>query len=85
MAGFEPADNFERELALGILQNRDQKELYKENFEEVELMIRKTTSDRSVSRMISQDDTVNDLPIIQLTSAMRKNRKATKGKWSIGF
>ena len=49
MAGFEPADNFERELALGILQHHHQKERYKETEQQVELVIRKTANDRSVS------------------------------------
>ena len=49
MAGFEPADKFEWELALGILQHRDKKERYKESVQQVELMISKTANDRSVS------------------------------------
>ena len=80
MADFEPANNFEWELALGILQHRDHKERYKESAQEVELVIEKPENDRSVSRMISQDNTVDDPPIIQLTSAMREKRKAAKGK-----
>ena len=35
MADFEPANNFEWELALGILLHRDHNERYKESAQEV--------------------------------------------------
>ena len=49
MADFEPADNFERELALGILQRLDHRERFKESVQEVEMVFKKTTNDRNVS------------------------------------
>ena len=38
MAGFEPADKFEKELALGILRHRGEKERYKKSVQETQLV-----------------------------------------------
>ena len=49
MADFEPANNFEWELALGILLHRHLKERYKEPVQDVELVLQKTVNDRNIS------------------------------------
>ena len=72
MAGFEPADNFERKLILGVLQKFDENELEKRNEQTNILGANQNQIDLSSVSQVVSDASFVAPPVPEFKRKMRK-------------